>query len=114
VNHRKPDFPVFRSSLFPDYNRDNPPVLSEPTERKAASIEKNEKAQENLDKEEQLLHETDMLLARLGIELGTDLLGKSSIVPDTSDDKYDLDDYSDSVFADQNQNNETTGFKLKG
>ena len=69
---RNIDFPVFKTSLFPDYNRDNPPVYT-PSKKKVDEVNsEQEKIKENLKKEEDLLSETDRLLARLGIELGTD------------------------------------------
>ena len=70
VNSRKIDFPTFRSSLFPDYNSDKPPVV-EHVKHEDIQEEYNQKMSENLKKEEALISETDELLARLGIELGT-------------------------------------------
>ena len=70
VNSRKIDFPTFRSSLFPDYNSDKPPVV-EHVQHEDIQEEYNQKMSENLKKEEALISETDELLARLGIELGT-------------------------------------------
>ncbi len=70
---RNIDFPVFKTSLFPDYNRDNPPVYTPPKKTVDDEVsDEQEKIKENLKKEEDLLSETDRLLARLGIELGTD------------------------------------------
>ena len=70
VNDRKIDFPTFRSSLFPDYNSDKPPVV-EHVKHEDIQEEYDQKMAENLKKEEALISETDELLARLGIELGT-------------------------------------------
>ena len=70
VNSRKIDFPTFRSSLFPDYNSDKPPVV-EHVKHEDIQEEYDQKMAENLKKEEALISETDELLARLGIELGT-------------------------------------------
>ena len=70
VNGRKIDFPTFRSSLFPDYNSDKPPVV-EHVKHEDIQEEYDQKMAENLKKEEVLISETDELLARLGIELGT-------------------------------------------
>ena len=70
VNGRKIDFPTFRSSLFPDYNSDKPPVV-EHVKHEDIQEEYDQKMAENLKKEEALISETDELLARLGIELGT-------------------------------------------
>ena len=70
VNGRKIDFPTFRSSLFPDYNSDKPPVV-EHVKHEDIQEEYNQRMSENLKKEEALISETDELLARLGIELGT-------------------------------------------
>ena len=70
VNGRKIDFPTFRSSLFPDYNSDKPPVV-EHVKHEDIQEEYDQKMAENLKKEEALISEIDELLARLGIELGT-------------------------------------------
>ena len=70
VNGRKIDFPTFRSSLFPDYNSDKSPVV-EHVKHEDIQEEYDQKMAENLKKEEALISETDELLARLGIELGT-------------------------------------------
>ena len=66
VNGRKIDFPTFRSSLFPDYNSDKPPVV-EHVKHEDIQEEYDQKMAENLKKEEALISETDELLARLGI-----------------------------------------------
>ncbi len=70
INSRKIDFPTFRSSLFPDYNSEKPPVV-EHVQHEDIQKEYDQKMAENLKKEEALISETDELLARLGIELGT-------------------------------------------
>lgn len=68
--HRQ-DFPIFRSSLFPDYNSDKPPVVEPIKETVDMKTEYDRKMSDNLEKEEQLINQADELLARLGIELGT-------------------------------------------
>lgn len=68
--HRR-DFPIFRSSLFPDYNSDKPPVVELMKETVDMKAEYDRKMSDNLEKEEQLINQADELLARLGIELGT-------------------------------------------
>lgn len=68
--HRQ-DFPIFRSSLFPDYNSDKPPVVEPIKETVDMKAEYDRKMSDNLEKEEQLINQADELLARLGIELGT-------------------------------------------
>lgn len=65
------DFPVFRSSLFPDYNSGQPPVVEHVKHDVDMQEEYDLKMADNLKKEEALISETDELLARLGIELGT-------------------------------------------
>ncbi len=70
VYKRDIDFPVFRSSLFPDYNRDDYPK-PEPVQSKTVEMDlEEEKFQENLKKEEALLSQADKLLAELGIDIG--------------------------------------------
>ncbi|MGN0152506.1 MAG: hypothetical protein ACI39Q_08530, partial [Wujia sp.] len=63
---KKLDYPVFRSSLFPDYH-------SKPSEIKnnfnEIMNEANDKIQENLLREEQMQREAEALLASLGIDL---------------------------------------------
>ena len=68
--HRR-DFPIFRSSLFPDYSSDKPPVVELMKETVDMKAEYDRKMSDNLEKEEQLINQADELLARLGIELGT-------------------------------------------
>ena len=68
--HRR-DFPILRSSLFPDYNSDKPPVVELMKETVDMKAEYDRKMSDNLEKEEQLINQADELLARLGIELGT-------------------------------------------
>ena len=66
------DFPVFKSSLFPDYNTEGAKMYAV-GESKTPHIEAEEaKISENLQKEEDLLGETDRLLARLGIKFETE------------------------------------------
>lgn len=99
------DFPVFKTSLFPDYNRDEPPVI-QPSSKPKVEIDE-EKINENLKKEEDLLNETDKLLARLGIELGTNYSSRISTF-------YDEDDDELSIGLKKNSGNNTdNGFSLK-
>ena len=109
---RKMDFPVFKSSLFPDYNNEEAPVFEEKVVHKGIDEKKEEEIRNNLKEEEQLLHETDLLLARLGIELGTDLLGGNA--SKTSDDigevKRDIDTTSKQNVVSGEKDNP---FKLK-
>ena len=65
---KKLDFPVFRSSLFPNYHNDTPEVENNFDEILSGS---RSKINENLEKEEQLQRETEQLLASLGINLGS-------------------------------------------
>ena len=67
-------FPVFKSSLFPDYNTENAALYDLSAEKDInAEIEADEaKISESLKKEEDLIGETDRLLARLGIKFNTE------------------------------------------
>ena len=65
---KKLDFPVFRSSLFPDYHNDKPVVENNFNEIMSDS---QSKISENFEKEAQLQRETEALLASLGIDLGS-------------------------------------------
>lgn len=67
-------FPVFKSSLFPDYNTENAVLYDLSAEKDInAEIEADEaKISESLKKEEDLIGETDRLLARLGIKFNTE------------------------------------------
>lgn len=65
------EFPIFRSELFPEYNSDDKIGGNKVFNPDDIKLENQEKIDEHLAKEEELLKETDELLARLGIELGT-------------------------------------------
>ena len=65
------EFPIFRSELFPEYNSDDKIGGNKVFNPDDIKLENQEKIDEHLAKEEALLKETDELLARLGIELGT-------------------------------------------
>lgn len=60
------DYPVFRSSLFPDYHKD---VVEVTNNFDDIMHEANDKIQENLLKEEQMQREAEALLASLGIDM---------------------------------------------
>lgn len=81
-------FPVFKSSLFPDYNTENAALYDLSAEKDInAEIEADEaKISESLKKEEDLIGETDRLLARLGIKFNTDF---NSILNFDDEDKED-------------------------
>ena len=117
------DFPVFKSSLFPDYNTDGAALYDiQPDKDVNAIINEDEaKIHENLKKEEDLIGETDRLLARLGIKFNTEF---KSIL-DFDDDDTHLEDVSiekndndkDESFAKQDDGSdkkEKKSFKLKG
>ena len=61
------DYPVFKSSLFPTYNRKVTRVENNFNE---IMTEAQDKIQENFQKEQQLLKEAEELLASLGIDMG--------------------------------------------
>ena len=65
------EFPIFRSELFPEYNSDDKNGGNKVFNPDDIKLENQEKIDEHLAEEEALLKETDELLARLGIELGT-------------------------------------------
>lgn len=73
---RYAEFPVFKSSLFPDYNTDGAKLYEVGNGKNlkmGEQIETEEaKITENLQKEEDLIGETDRLLARLGIRFQTE------------------------------------------
>ena len=81
-------FPVFKSSLFPDYNTENAALYDLSAEKDInAEIEADEaKISESLKKEEDLIGETDRLLARLGIKFNTEF---NSILNFDDEDKED-------------------------
>lgn len=81
-------FPVFKSSLFPDYNTENAALYDLSAEKDInAEIEADEaKISESLKKEEDLIGETDRLLARLGIKFNTEF---KSILNFDDEDKED-------------------------
>ncbi len=70
------DFPVFRSSLFPNYNKKVSTVENNFQEIMTAG---KDKIQENLLKEEQMQREAEALLASLGIDLGSITVTSNSI-----------------------------------
>ena len=70
------DFPVFRSSLFPNYNKKVSTVENNFQEIMTAG---KDKIQENLLKEEQMQREAEALLASLGIDLGSIKVTSNSI-----------------------------------
>lgn len=109
---RNIDFPVFKTSLFPDYNRDEPPVIDHESKPKVEIDEK--KIHENLKKEEDLLNETDRLLARLGIELGTDYKPGISVFHDEEDDlPYQPIAKERKDYGEDKSKNKDSGFSLK-
>ena len=61
---KKLDFPVFKSSLFPNYHNDTPKVENNFNEIMNDSMTKID---ENFEKEAKLMRETEELLASLGI-----------------------------------------------
>ncbi len=79
------DFPVFRSSLFPNYNNE-----TKTDEKNFTDVmnEEQKRMQDNLLKEEQMQREAEALLASLGIDLG-------SITPSGEP----LDDIDESMFG---------------
>lgn len=81
-------FPVFKSSLFPDYNTENAALYDLSAEKDInAEIEADEaKILESLKEEEDLIGETDRLLARLGIKFNTEF---NSILNFDDEDKED-------------------------
>ena len=109
-NTKRADFPVFKSSLFPDYNTEGAKMYDVKENKIAHHIETEErKISENLQKEEDLIGETDRLLARLGIKLETEF--KSILDFDDTDeaDEKDVDnaDHDDNImFADRDVGNE--------
>ena len=109
-NTNRADFPVFKSSLFPDYNTEGAKMYDVKENKITHHIETEErKISENLQKEEDLIGETDRLLARLGIKLETEF--KSILDFDDTDeaDEKDVDnaDHDDNImFADRDVGNE--------
>lgn len=79
------DYPVFRSSLFPDYHND-----AEDVENNFDEImhEAQDKIQKNILKEEQMLREAESLLASLGIEM-EDIVTTSDSYDNMSEALYD-------------------------
>lgn len=113
---RNTGFPVFKSSLFPDYNTEGAKLYDLHTGSNKGSIEKDEaKISESLKKEEDLIGETDRLLARLGIELNTEF---KSIL-NFEDEETDAEDDSGVQVDERTQREEKaverekTSFKLK-
>ncbi|MDO5127503.1 MAG: hypothetical protein Q4D54_07130, partial [Eubacteriales bacterium] len=63
------EFPVFRSSLFPEYHNNEEHVIENHFEE--IMEKEHSKLQENLQKEEQMQKEAEALLASLGIDLSS-------------------------------------------
>lgn len=117
------EFPVFKSSLFPDYNTDGAVLYDIKADKDVnAVIDKNEaKIHENLKKEEDLIGETDRLLARLGIKFNAEF---KSILDFDDDDTHPEDasiaeniSDKDELLAKQDggsDKKEKKSFKLKG
>ena len=63
---KKLDFPVFKSSLFPDYHKEVKVVENNFNE---IMEEAHDKMTENMQKEEQMQREAEALLASLGISM---------------------------------------------
>lgn len=117
------EFPVFKSSLFPDYNTDGAVFYDIKADKDVnAVIDKNEaKIHENLKKEEDLIGETDRLLARLGIKFNAEF---KSILDFDDDDTHPEDasiaeniSDKDELLAKQDggsDKKEKKSFKLKG
>ena len=64
---KKLDYPVFKSSLFPDYHNEEPEIENNFSE---ILQEAQDKIHENILKEEEMQREAEALLASLGIDLG--------------------------------------------
>ena len=93
----KLDFPVFRSSLFPEYHATTTTVLNTVVDSEIKA--KEQKLQENLLKEEQIQKEAEALLASLGIDLGSSSVKKTpasekSISQNTSENHSDKQIFS--------------------
>lgn len=82
---KKLDYPVFRSSLFPDYHNETKDVENNFDE---IMQEAQGKIQENILKEEQMLREAESLLASLGIEL-SDIAATPDSYDNMSETLYD-------------------------
>lgn len=117
------EFPVFKSSLFPDYNTDGAVLYDIKADKDVnAVIDKNEaKIHENLKKEEDLIGETDRLLARLGIKFNAEF---KSILDFDDDDTHPEDASIAENISDKDEllvkqdggsdKKEKKSFKLKG
>jgi hypothetical protein len=85
--------------LFPEYNNGKP-YVEETTKPRANIVQEEDNMSENLLKEQKLINETDELLARLGIELGTkyssntDYFNLHSNNADVEDEKQTVQDES--------------------
>ncbi len=73
---KKLDFPVFRSSLFPNHNAEKKQTKNN---FNAIMTEAQDKIQENILKEEQMQREAEALLASLGIDLDSIVVTPDSI-----------------------------------
>ncbi len=109
-NTKRAEFPVFKSSLFPDYNTEGAKMYDVKENKIAHHIETEErKISENLQKEEDLIGETDRLLARLGIKLETEFKSILDFGDTDEADEKDVDnaDHDDNImFADRDVGNE--------
>ena len=109
-NTKRADFPVFKSSLFPDYNTEGAKMYDVKENKITHHIETEErKISENLQKEEDLIGETDRLLARLGIKLETEFKSILDFGDTDEADEKDVDnaDHDDNImFADRDVGNE--------
>lgn len=116
------EFPVFKSSLFPDYNTDGAVLYDiQPDKDVNAIINEDEaKIHENLKKEEDLIGETDRLLARLGIKFNTEFKSILDFDDDTHPEDVSIEENKndkDESFAKQDDGSdkkEKKPFKLKG
>ncbi len=72
--NEKKSFPIFKSSLFPDYNTDGAALYDLSSDNDISDVIEKKEAiiSENLKKEENLIGETDRLLARIGIKLNSE------------------------------------------
>ncbi len=98
------DFPVFRSSLFPNYNKKVSTVENNFQEIMTAG---KDKIQESLLKEEQMQREAEALLASLGIDLGSITVTSNSIesINETLYDEPSRDELKSSLKIDSVKKN---------
>ncbi len=81
---KKLDYPVFKSSLFPDYHNEEPEIENNFSE---ILQEAQDKIHENILKEEEMQREAEELLASLGIDLGN-----ITVTSDNMDDENETFD----------------------